>query len=198
MLSRYYVLLFIWAVGIGWIGGGQIDEHVNGLAIDEINWHENVIIAEYANRVPDRGSEGPNELFWVNDVELVIEIVPVVVATTATGFVRVIGVDIVPENERKDLLRMGGWEEDVIEDAYDVVMCESRWNRMAENGVFKGLFQLELGTWFRHAGTDPQMWHDSLVNVQTAWKTYLYDRDRGYSAFNQWECKPRTPTHSAK
>ena len=207
MLRRYYVLLFSVSALIAGMGrDGDNSAHFSFVENEVV---ENRIVDIVENEVVDiervikgpteKVLEGPTERVLDGPVEIVTEIdakeKPEVVSegySTRTQPIAEKNIpNILPEEERRTLLRMGGWREDLIEAAYQVVKCESEWNSYVENGPYKGLFQLELGTWFRYANEDSSQWNDPLVNIRTGWKVYLYDEMRGNPPFFQWQCKPR-------
>lgn len=99
---------------------------------------------------------------------------------------------ILGRGELSAILISAGWSESLIPEALRVIECESRGNSTAigDSGRSVGLFQLNKETWFRYAGTDPDMWHDPYVNAVTALATYNYDIGRGYAPWTQWTCKP--------
>lgn len=95
-------------------------------------------------------------------------------------------------DELREVLRLAGWPEELWEAAGRVVGCESnlRPGAVGDSGRSVGLFQLNLETWFRYAGEDPEQWADPIVNARTAYATYIYDLGRGQPAWTQWTCKP--------
>ena len=99
---------------------------------------------------------------------------------------------ILGRNRLAEILQSVGWESNVIPAAIRVIECESHGNPTAigDSGRSVGLFQLNKATWFRYAGTDPDMWADPYVNAATALATYNYDIARGSPAWTQWSCKP--------
>lgn len=90
------------------------------------------------------------------------------------------------------VLRDTGWPEGIISEALAVSWCESKWSPYAsgDSGRSRGLFQLNVATWFSYAGADPELWADPLTNARVAWLTYQYDLGRGYAPWTQWTCKP--------
>jgi len=97
--------------------------------------------------------------------------------------------EVIPMEERRELLLKAGWKEQWIEEAIKVVQCESNWNPQAGRD-YKGLFQIHLGTWFTYYNEPYSNWNNPLINAQIAWRIFNYDLDRNNEPWNQWECKP--------
>lgn len=57
----------------------------------------------------------------------------------------------------------------------------------AQNGRYKGLFQLDTPFWFLYCKTDPELWYVAEVNVATALCVGQYDLEHGYDFMSQWE-----------
>lgn len=114
-----------------------------------------------------------------------------VIAAVATERVREIGGSL-SEAEMDAVLAEAGWPVDLWGQAKAVAWCESRWSPYAvgDGGASRGVFQLNVATWFRYAGEDPAQWADPVVNARVAWATYQYDLGRSYAPWKQWTCKP--------
>lgn len=96
------------------------------------------------------------------------------------------------EAEMRAVLKEAGWPDALISEALAVTWCESKWSPYAsgDSGRSMGLFQVNLQTWFRYAGEDPERWADPVINARVALATYGYDLGRGYRPWTQWSCKP--------
>lgn len=116
-----------------------------------------------------------------------------IVTAMATGRVREIGGQLT-ESEMLAVLEEAGWPVEVRGQALRVAWCESKWSPYADgdSGRSKGLFQVNLETWFPYAGEDPTQWADPLTNARVALAVYRYDLARGQAAWTQWTCKPGT------
>lgn len=96
------------------------------------------------------------------------------------------------EAEMRAVLAEAGWPAGLHDEALRVAWCESRWSPYAvgDGGNSRGLFQLNVATWFAYAGEGPEMWADPLTNARVAWAVMGYDAGRGYERWRQWSCKP--------
>lgn len=113
------------------------------------------------------------------------------VVAAATGRVREMG-GTLTEAEMRAVLTEAGWPAEWHDDALAIAWCESRWSPYAvgDGGNSRGLFQLNVATWFAYAGEGPEMWADPLTNARVAWAVMGYDAGRGYERWRQWSCKP--------
>ena len=95
------------------------------------------------------------------------------------------------EGELLAVLTEAGWPAELHDEALRIIHCESRGrpDALGDGGKSAGLFQLNIATWFRYAGENPDLWADPLVNARTAWATYNYDLGRGYVPWKQWSCR---------
>jgi len=154
---------------------------------------ENQVAKGPAKGPEELGAKGPVELWENIEQDNVVNIVaelPQVIAQGIVGTTAEVKVGNIREDYRAELLRKNGWENEMIEQAIKVVQCESGWNAESRNGNYVGLFQLEIGTWFRYANEDSNMWNDPDTNARVGWQVILYDRGKGYSEWAQWQCKP--------
>lgn len=80
-----------------------------------------------------------------------------------------------------DLIASYDWP---VDEALRIATCESGLQPWAENGRFKGLFQLDTanGGWFAYYGYDVSAWADPAVNVAVA---HLLWQDEGWAP---WSC----------
>lgn len=114
-----------------------------------------------------------------------------IVVAAASGRVRELGGQLT-EGEMRAVLEQAGWPAELVPAALAVSWCESKWSPYADgdSGRSKGLFQVNLQTWFPYAGEDPAQWADPLTNARVALAVYRYDIARGYAPWTQWSCKP--------
>lgn len=84
-----------------------------------------------------------------------------------------------------------GWPDHLLEQALNVVRCESSYNPYARNGVHYGLFQISdapnatiRGSWFTYWNVPLEEWSNPVVNAQMAW--WMYQQ----SAWGNWSCQP--------
>ena len=114
-----------------------------------------------------------------------------IVVAAATGRVRELGGQL-SEAEMRAVLDQAGWPAELVPAALSVAWCESKWSPWADgdSGRSKGLFQVNLGTWFPYAGEDPAQWADPLTNARVALAVYRYDIARGQAPWTQLSCKP--------
>lgn len=80
-----------------------------------------------------------------------------------------------------------GWSAELVEEAGRIVRKESGYHPSSENGMFKGLFQMQWPFWWNHCGADPSLWADPVAHVAVALCVVRYDLAQGYGPFSQWE-----------
>lgn len=77
--------------------------------------------------------------------------------------------------------------EHVVQQAKEVAWCESKFNNEAENGQYKGLFQLGAYHYWRLEGID---WRDSYANARAAAGLYGDKVANGEYGWQPWSCRP--------
>lgn len=84
-----------------------------------------------------------------------------------------------------------GWPRELIEQAKEVIKCESTYqpNVINPRGPYYGLFQLDKG-WFERFGVDFSLWANPVVNARLALEVYRNDIEEGKAPWAQWGCKP--------
>ena len=107
------------------------------------------------------------------------------------------------ETESRYLLHWTGWSSELIDEAIEVMTCESRRfpNRIGDHGDSIGLFQIQWtpSTWtgWKYAkGMEPFRGSaiDNIVaNSQAALVIY-----QNYGGWREWSCKPNEPKRSTK
>lgn len=89
----------------------------------------------------------------------------------------------------KEWARQAGWPEGTLDEVVAVAWCESTHRPDATNGIAYGLMQV-VPLWFSYAGVPFSEWSDPVSNLRAAHAAYLYDLNRGYERWTQWQCKP--------
>lgn len=93
------------------------------------------------------------------------------------------------EAELRAVLTEAGWPEHLHGEALAIIHCESRGRPDANNGIDKGLFQMNFseratlrGSWFAYFGVDESLWADPVTNATVA--RWAYE----LSGWPKWSC----------
>jgi len=93
------------------------------------------------------------------------------------------------ESQLRAVLTEAGWPEHLHGEALRIIHCESRGRPDANNGIDKGLFQMNFsarattrGSWFAYFGVDESLWADPVTNATVA--RWAYE----LSGWPKWSC----------
>jgi hypothetical protein len=91
------------------------------------------------------------------------------------------------EAQMREVLRLAGWPDELVNEALAVSWCESRWSpgAVGDSGRSVGLFQLWTG-WFPAVGLPLERWDDPVVNAAAALR--VLERRGQWGGPGGWSC----------